>query len=70
MLSRHIVLNKLLRPLGFILILIHLVVLCTSSANSEQKYNNSLPILLTADELKFDDKLGVLTAIGNVENQS
>ena len=67
MLSRHIVLNKLLRPLGFILILIHLVVLCTSSANSEQKYNNNLPILLTADELKFDDKLGILTAIGNVE---
>ena len=51
----------------FMFLIISSFILFTSIANSEQTHNKNLPILLTADELKFDDKLGVLTAQGNVE---
>jgi len=51
----------------FMFLIINSFILFTSIANSEQTHNKNLPILLTADELKFDDKLGVLTAQGNVE---
>ena len=32
-----------------------------------QTFERDVPILMTADELKFDDKLGIATAKGNVE---
>ena len=67
MLRRHIFIKKLIKILSFMFLLINSVILFTSSANSEKTHNDNLPILMTADELKFNDKLGILTAKGNVE---
>ena len=43
----------------FMFLIISSFILFTSIANSEQTHNKNLPILLTADELKFDDELQI-----------
>ena len=50
----------------FLVILIYGLIAFPSLAVS-QKNNTKEPILLTADEIHFDEELGVIAAKGNVE---
>ncbi|NKB48558.1 MAG: LPS assembly protein LptD [Alphaproteobacteria bacterium] len=60
-------LSHILQPTIFVAAVAMAAPGLTLSPAQSQEFQRDIPILMTADELQFDDELGIATAKGNVE---